>query len=116
MAGFICLKPLPGQRAAIESFCGAGWAVTANIGSHMDGRVTVAWPLISHAGESDGVHVYFGDRRPILNAMTNNMSPICNVRSHAIALNLNTRIVMRTLYRHPMFRRLIAAVLMLGVA
>jgi hypothetical protein len=34
--------------------------VTANIGSHLDGRVTVAWPLIAHAGESAGVHVYFG--------------------------------------------------------
>jgi hypothetical protein len=42
------------------NFCGAGWAVTANIGSHMDGRLTVAWPLISHAGESDSIHVYFG--------------------------------------------------------
>jgi hypothetical protein len=34
--------------------------VTANIGSHVDGRLTVAWPLISHAGEADGVHIYFG--------------------------------------------------------
>jgi len=43
-----------------SEYCGTGFGVTANIGSHMDGRVTVAWPLISHAGESDGVHVYFG--------------------------------------------------------
>jgi hemolysin activation/secretion protein/AraC-like DNA-binding protein len=42
------------------NFCGTGFGFTANIGSHMDGRVTVAWPLISHAGESDSVHVYFG--------------------------------------------------------
>ena len=50
----------PSGSDSHESFCGAGWAVTANIGSHMDGRVTVAWPLISHAGESDGIHIYFG--------------------------------------------------------
>ena len=41
-------------------YCGTGFGFTANIGSHLDGRVTVAWPLISHAGESDGVHLYFG--------------------------------------------------------
>jgi hypothetical protein len=34
--------------------------MTANIGSHVDGRVTVAWPLIGHAGEPAGVHIYFG--------------------------------------------------------
>jgi hemolysin activation/secretion protein len=56
---YLLEQPPPGS-ASQESFCGAGWAVTANIGSHLDGRVTVAWPLISHAGESDGVHIYFG--------------------------------------------------------
>jgi hemolysin activation/secretion protein len=56
---YLLEQPSPGS-ASHESFCGAGWAVTANIGSHLDGRLTVAWPLISHAGESDGVHVYFG--------------------------------------------------------
>ena len=54
------LAPPPPGGSGHESFCGAGWAVTANIGSHMDGRLTVAWPLIGHAGESDGVHIYFG--------------------------------------------------------
>jgi hemolysin activation/secretion protein/AraC-like DNA-binding protein len=54
------LAPPPPGGSGHESFCGAGWAVTANIGSHLDGRLTVAWPLISHAGESDGVHIYFG--------------------------------------------------------
>jgi hemolysin activation/secretion protein/AraC-like DNA-binding protein len=53
------LEPSPGSDDR-KSFCGAGWAMTANIGSHVDGRLTVAWPLISHAGESDGVHIYFG--------------------------------------------------------
>jgi hemolysin activation/secretion protein/AraC-like DNA-binding protein len=56
---YLLARPPPGS-ASRESFCGAGWAMTANIGSHVDGRLTVAWPLISHAGESDGVHVYFG--------------------------------------------------------
>ena len=32
----------------MSRFCGTGWALTANIGSHLDGRVTVAWPLIGH--------------------------------------------------------------------
>lgn len=56
---YLLAQPPPGSDSR-ESFCGAGWAMTANIGSHMDGRLTVAWPLISHAGESDGVHIYFG--------------------------------------------------------
>ncbi|MGA2279252.1 MAG: helix-turn-helix domain-containing protein [Verrucomicrobiota bacterium] len=56
---YLLAQPSSGSNSH-ESFCGAGWAVTANIGSHLDGRLTVAWPLISHAGESDGVHVYFG--------------------------------------------------------
>jgi hemolysin activation/secretion protein/AraC-like DNA-binding protein len=56
---YLLAQPPPGSENH-ESFCGAGWAMTANIGSHMDGRLTVAWPLIRHAGESDSVHIYFG--------------------------------------------------------
>ena len=56
---YLLARPPPGSSDR-QSFCGAGWAMTANIGSHVDGRLTVAWPLISHAGESDGVHIYFG--------------------------------------------------------
>ena len=56
---YLLAQPPPGSDSR-ESFCGAGWAVTANVGSHLDWRLTVAWPLISHAGEPDGVHVYFG--------------------------------------------------------
>ena len=48
--------------------------------------------------------------------MTNNLSHICNARPGAIALNFTDRIVMRRLYRHSLFRRLVAGVLMLGVA
>ncbi len=47
--------------------------------------------------------------------MTNNLSPNCNVRPGAIALNFKTRIVMRIRYRHSLFRRLAAGILMLGV-
>jgi hemolysin activation/secretion protein len=56
---YLLAQPPPGGSSH-QSFCGAGWAMTANIGSHVDGRLTVAWPLISHAGESDGVLIYFG--------------------------------------------------------
>ena len=47
--------------------------------------------------------------------MTHNMSPICNVRSHAIALNFKNRIVMSTVYCHPMLRRFFTGVLMLDM-
>jgi hemolysin activation/secretion protein/AraC-like DNA-binding protein len=56
---YLLAQPPPGGSSH-QSFCGAGWAMTANIGSHVDGRVTVAWPLIGHAGEPAGVHIYFG--------------------------------------------------------
>ena len=48
--------------------------------------------------------------------MTNNMSPICNARHSAIALNFKNRIVMRIWFRHLLFHRWVATVLMLGVA
>lgn len=50
-----------------QMFAGAGWGITGNIGSHLDARLAVAFPLItdsfnppatrSHAGD---VHAYFG--------------------------------------------------------
>ena len=48
--------------------------------------------------------------------MTNNLSHICNARPGAIALNFKDRIVMCIRYRHSLFHRLVAGVLMLGVA
>jgi filamentous hemagglutinin family protein len=48
--------------------------------------------------------------------MTSNMSPICNAWRSVIALNFKNRIVMRIRFRHSLFRRLVAVVLMLGVA
>jgi hemolysin activation/secretion protein len=56
---YLLARPPPGSKSH-ESFCGVGWSVTANIGSHMDGRLTLAWPLINRANEYNGVHVYFG--------------------------------------------------------
>ena len=53
---------LPGNLGNLRTldFWGTGFGITANIGSHLDGRVSVAWPLISHPLESDSVRVYFG--------------------------------------------------------
>jgi len=42
-------------------FWGWGGSLTANIGSHLDGRLTIAFPLISSTATPAGsVHVYFG--------------------------------------------------------
>jgi len=44
-----------------QKFWGAGWGVTANIGAHLDGRVTMAFPLISTPQTQVGsMHIYFG--------------------------------------------------------
>jgi len=41
-------------------FCGCGWALTANIGSHLDGRLAMAFPLISTPTTTAGdFHFYF---------------------------------------------------------
>ncbi|MGD0743793.1 MAG: helix-turn-helix domain-containing protein [Verrucomicrobiota bacterium] len=47
------------------SFCGAGWNLTANIGSHLDARLTLAFPLIDPAGRPGfrpgrNMQIYFG--------------------------------------------------------
>jgi hemolysin activation/secretion protein len=48
------------SRQASE-FWGAGSSLTANIGSHLDARLTLAFPLLSAANTSAGdLHVYFG--------------------------------------------------------
>jgi hemolysin activation/secretion protein/AraC-like DNA-binding protein len=42
-------------------FCGVGWNLTANIGNHLDARLTIAFPLIATTMTQAGdVHVYFG--------------------------------------------------------
>jgi len=47
------------------SFWGAGWSVSANIGSHMDARISMAFPLIDPAGRPGfaperNMQIYFG--------------------------------------------------------
>jgi hemolysin activation/secretion protein/AraC-like DNA-binding protein len=59
------LDPTPGSTFASQQLLGVGSGVTANIGSHMDARLTVAWPLLtdkaSPTGASAGsIIVYFG--------------------------------------------------------
>jgi hemolysin activation/secretion protein len=44
-----------------QKFWGAGWAATISLGSHLDGRVSIAWPLITSAQTKPGdPHLYFG--------------------------------------------------------
>jgi hemolysin activation/secretion protein/AraC-like DNA-binding protein len=56
----------PGFDTGRLRFCGVGWTLTANIGNHLDARLTIACPLIdcplpASAQTSAGdVHVYFG--------------------------------------------------------
>ena len=47
------------------SFWGVGWNITANIGSHVDARLTMAFPLMDPAGRpgfspKQNMHIYFG--------------------------------------------------------
>ncbi|MEI9962343.1 MAG: hypothetical protein WDM76_14765 [Limisphaerales bacterium] len=51
----------PGSVRDRLQFWGAGCGLTASIGSHLDGRLTVAWPLLATAQTPIGsFHVYFG--------------------------------------------------------
>ena len=48
-----------------QTFCGVGWSLTGNIGSHLDARLTVGVPLITdeflpHGTRAGDVHIYFG--------------------------------------------------------
>ena len=59
--GEIYLLDPPAGNSGIQRFLGTGFGLTANIGSHVDGRLTIAWPLLTTAGTSAGdVHIYFG--------------------------------------------------------
>ena len=49
------------DTASRESFLGVGWTLAANIGSHLDARLTVACPLVATTTTPvDDVHIYFG--------------------------------------------------------
>jgi hemolysin activation/secretion protein/AraC-like DNA-binding protein len=54
------LDPTPGYALNSASFWGVGWGVTANIGSHIDAQVSMAWPLLSNSAIPGGsAYVYF---------------------------------------------------------
>jgi hemolysin activation/secretion protein len=54
------LDPAAGGSGS-QRFMGAGLGLTANIGSHVDGRLTIAWPVLTTTGTSAGdIHIYFG--------------------------------------------------------
>jgi hemolysin activation/secretion protein/AraC-like DNA-binding protein len=43
------------------NYCGTGFGFTANIGNHLDGRLTVGWPLIGqNLAPAGTTHIYFG--------------------------------------------------------
>jgi hemolysin activation/secretion protein len=49
---------VPGKKM---SFWGAGWSLVANLGSHLDARLTIACPLLRTPSTPVGdVHIYFG--------------------------------------------------------
>jgi hemolysin activation/secretion protein/AraC-like DNA-binding protein len=55
---------IPGNPGTVD-FWGTGWSLTANIGSHLDARLTMAFPLINTGGEPGWsplheVQIYFG--------------------------------------------------------
>ena len=59
------LDPTPGSVYSSQQMLGVGSGVTANIGSHLDARLTVAWPLLTDTASPSGaaagnIHVYFG--------------------------------------------------------
>jgi hemolysin activation/secretion protein/AraC-like DNA-binding protein len=55
---------IPGNPSKLD-FCGVGWSVTANIGSHLDARLTMGFPLINQDSSSNwsplhNMRIYFG--------------------------------------------------------
>jgi hemolysin activation/secretion protein/AraC-like DNA-binding protein len=50
----------PTRNSSPMKFWGAGFGITATIGQHLDGRLTVAWPLLNIPGVDAGtLHIYF---------------------------------------------------------
>jgi len=57
---YLLEKPAPGAGNHARLW-GAGWSITANIGSHFDARLTVACPLLATTATPVGdIHFYFG--------------------------------------------------------
>ena len=54
------LDPHPGSNGS-QKFWGAGWSASVNIGAHLDGRITMAFPLTATPQTPVGnMHIYFG--------------------------------------------------------
>ena len=54
------LAPQAGSSGR-QQFWGAGWAAAVSIGSHVDGRISMAWPLLTTGQTKAGsLHLYFG--------------------------------------------------------
>jgi hemolysin activation/secretion protein len=54
------LEP-PSGTEGTQTFWGLGWAATINLGSHLDGRVSMAWPINATAQtRAWDLHLYFG--------------------------------------------------------
>jgi hemolysin activation/secretion protein/AraC-like DNA-binding protein len=50
----------PTHDLSAQRFWGAGFGITASIGQHLDGRFTMAWPLLGIPGVDAGtMHIYF---------------------------------------------------------
>jgi hemolysin activation/secretion protein/AraC-like DNA-binding protein len=50
----------PTRDSSPMSFWGAGFGIAASVGEHLDGRLTVAWPVLSVPGVDAGtMHIYF---------------------------------------------------------
>jgi hemolysin activation/secretion protein/AraC-like DNA-binding protein len=59
--GEIYLLDPPAGNSGRQKFWGVGWAATANIGTHMDGRIMMAFPLTATPQTPvGGIHIYFG--------------------------------------------------------
>ena len=57
------LGRIPGDPSVLD-FCGAGWSLMANIGNHLDARLTMAFPFLNPGvvkgwSPLQDMHVYF---------------------------------------------------------
>ena len=56
---YLLNSPVAGDKDR-QQFCGTGMALTANIGSHIDGRLVIGFPLMTSPLTSAGdIHIYF---------------------------------------------------------
>jgi hemolysin activation/secretion protein/AraC-like DNA-binding protein len=60
----ISLSTMPGNPSKLD-FWGVGWSLIANIGEHLDARLTMAFPLINQDASPswsplNNMHIYFG--------------------------------------------------------